>query len=220
MFSAPTDGAWGARAEANAGFTLDSFDPTLCTDDIDDVHIPQISDDGGSQGEWDPNQATSSPPFLHQQPPHGLFSPIISSLRTALADTQESASEDGNRWCRHPIRVGDKIWRECKCGKRRGNGWCCKNQPWEHAFCALVSRVPSLAHPSISSPAGASAPSGVSGPAGSSAPDGMASPLGRSTRLCGNSAADRSSQQVSQNLPSSQVTSTVALSRSQQPGRG
>ncbi|KAA6425180.1 MAG: hypothetical protein FRX49_04675 [Trebouxia sp. A1-2] len=92
--------------------------------------------------------------------------------------------------------VGDKIWRECKCGKRRGNGWCCKNQPWEHAFCALVSRVPSLAHPSISSPAGASAPSGVSGPAGSSAPDGVAGPLGRSTRLCGNSAADRSSQQV------------------------
>lgn len=93
-------------------------------------------------------------------------------------------------------RIGDKIWRECKCGKRRGNGWCCKNQPWEHAFCALVSRVPSLAHPSISSPAGASAPSGVSGPAGSSAPDGVAGPLGRSTRLCGNSAADRSSQQV------------------------
>ena len=72
----------------DAGFTLDSFDLTLCTDDIDDVHVPQISDDAGSQGEWDPNQATSSPPFLRQHPPYGLSSPITSSLRTALADTQ------------------------------------------------------------------------------------------------------------------------------------
>lgn len=34
-----------------AGFTVDSTDPTLCTDEIDDIHIPQISDDAGSEGE-------------------------------------------------------------------------------------------------------------------------------------------------------------------------
>ena len=104
-------------------------------------------------------------------------------------------------------RIGDKIWRECKCDKRKGNGWCCKNQPWEHAYCALVSRAPSLAHPPISSPAGANAPSGVSAPAGPRAPAGVnamspsasavAVQIGNSTHLCGNTAAaDRSSQQL------------------------
>ncbi len=105
-------------------------------------------------------------------------------------------------------RVGDKIWHECKCGKRKGNGWCCKNQPWEHAYCALVSRVPSPAHLPISSPAGANAPSGVSAPTGSNAPAdvtasmspsgpaGLAAPKGPSIHLCGNAVADGSSQQV------------------------
>ncbi len=96
--------------------------------------------------------------------------------------------------CGH--RVGDKIWHECKCGQRKGNGWCCKNQPWEHAYCALVSRVPSLAHHPTSSPAGANAPSGVSAPAGPSAPAGVAAPVVPSTHLCGNAVADGSSQQV------------------------
>lgn len=105
-------------------------------------------------------------------------------------------------------RVSDKIWHECKCGKRKGNGWCCKNQPWEHAYCALVSRVPSLAHSPVSSPAGANAPSGVSAPAGPnapagvtasmspSAPAGVAAPIGPSTHFCGNTAADQCTQQV------------------------
>ena len=105
-------------------------------------------------------------------------------------------------------RIGDKIWHECKCDKRKGNGWCCKNQPWEHAYCALVSGAPSLAHPSISSPAGTNAPVGVSAPAGSnapagviasfspSAPAGVAALPGPRTHLCGNTAADQCSQQV------------------------
>jgi hypothetical protein len=105
-------------------------------------------------------------------------------------------------------RVGDKIWHECKCGKRKGNGWCCKNQPWEHAYCALVSRVPSPAHPPTSSPAGANAPSGISAPIGSRAPAGVIASMSPSapgdvtvsmspsTHLCGNAAADGSSQQV------------------------
>ncbi len=105
-------------------------------------------------------------------------------------------------------RLGDKIWRECKCGKRKANGWCCKNQPWEHAYCALVSRMPSPAHPLMSSSAGANAPSGVSAPAGPSgpagviasmspsAPAGVPAPLDPSIHFCGNAAADGSSQQV------------------------
>lgn len=105
-------------------------------------------------------------------------------------------------------RVGDKIWHECKCGKRKGNGWCCKNQPWEHAYCALVSRVPSPAYPPISSPAGTNAHIGVSAPACPSAPAGVAASMSPSapgdvtvsispsTHLCGNAAADGSSQQV------------------------
>ena len=68
--------------------------------------------------------------------------------------------------------------------------------------------MPSLAHSPIRSPGGANAPSGVSAPAGPSAPAGViasmspsapagvAALLGPSTHLRGNTAADRSSQQV------------------------
>ena len=71
-----------------AAFTGDSLDPTLCTDDIDDVHIPQISGDAGSQGEWDPNQATSFRPRPAQQIFYPQSSPVTESLRTVMAGTQ------------------------------------------------------------------------------------------------------------------------------------
>lgn len=76
----------------DAGFTVDSADPTLCTDEIDDVHVPQISDDAGSEGEWDPHQATSSRLPSVRQPPYGLSSPLTSSLRTVMADTQVNSA--------------------------------------------------------------------------------------------------------------------------------
>ena len=68
----------------------DSMDTTLCTDELDDVHIPQISEDAGSQADWDPNQATSSRPQGAQMLAYGLSSPITGSLRTVMADTQAS----------------------------------------------------------------------------------------------------------------------------------
>ncbi|KAL3160641.1 hypothetical protein ABBQ32_010564 [Trebouxia sp. C0010 RCD-2024] len=71
------------------------MDTTLCTDEIDDVHIPQLSDDAGSQGEWDPHQATSSRPAAAVASPRVLSSPITDSLRTAMADTQGSFCDDG-----------------------------------------------------------------------------------------------------------------------------
>ena len=64
------------------------MDTTLCTDEIDDVHIPQFSDDAGSQGEWDPHQATSSRPAAAVASPRVLSSPITDSLRTTMVDTQ------------------------------------------------------------------------------------------------------------------------------------
>lgn len=64
------------------------MDTTLCTDEIDDVHIPQFSDDAGSQGEWDPHQATSSGPVAALASARMLPSPIADSLRSAMADTQ------------------------------------------------------------------------------------------------------------------------------------
>lgn len=73
------------------GFQGDSLDVTLGTDDIDDVHIPQfIADDAGSQGEWDPNQATSSRAMAAVPSSFTLSTPITDSLRTVTADTQVS----------------------------------------------------------------------------------------------------------------------------------
>ena len=46
-----------------------SSNPTLCTDDIDTVHMPVFScDDVGSQGEWDPDQANSPEPASKTSP--------------------------------------------------------------------------------------------------------------------------------------------------------
>ena len=77
------------------GFFGDSMDTTLCTDEIDDVHVPQLSDDAGSQGEWDPLQASSSRPAAAVQCPLSLSSPIAESLRTPVADTQVRLVESG-----------------------------------------------------------------------------------------------------------------------------
>ncbi|KAL3139420.1 hypothetical protein ABBQ38_003751 [Trebouxia sp. C0009 RCD-2024] len=70
------------------------MDTTLCTDEIDDVHSPQFSDDAGSQGEWDPHQATSSRPAAAVASPRELSSQITESPRTAMADTQGSYCDD------------------------------------------------------------------------------------------------------------------------------
>ena len=78
------------------GFHGDSLDITLCTDEIDDVHIPQFSDDAGSQGEWDPNQATSNRPQAAVPSPFMLSSPITASLRNAIVDSQVKAHVNGN----------------------------------------------------------------------------------------------------------------------------
>lgn len=40
-----------------------SSSATLCTDDVDTVHMPVVSRDGiDSQGDWDPDHATSREP--------------------------------------------------------------------------------------------------------------------------------------------------------------
>ena len=75
------------------GFLGDSMDTTLCTDEIDDVHVPQLSDEAGSQGEWDPLQASSSRLAAAVQYPLGLSSPTAESLRTPVADTQVRLAE-------------------------------------------------------------------------------------------------------------------------------
>ena len=84
----------------SVGFLGDSLDVTLCTDEIDDVHIPQFSDDAGSQGEWDPNHATSSRPTAAVPSPFTPSSPITDSLRTANADTQVKALVNDSGICR------------------------------------------------------------------------------------------------------------------------
>ena len=94
--------------QCSVGLLGDSLDITLCTDEIDDVHIPQFSDDAGSQGEWDPNHATSSRPTAAVPSPFTLSSPITDSLRTANADTQVKALVNDSRIC------NDRYVSKCK----------------------------------------------------------------------------------------------------------
>lgn len=94
----------------NVDFHGDSLDITLCTDEIDDVHIPQFSDDAGSQGEWDPNQATSNRPTAAVSPPFTLSSPITDSIRTAHADTQVR--------CSHTFTTAALAMITCSCKLR------------------------------------------------------------------------------------------------------
>lgn len=64
------------------------------------------------------------------------------------------------------FRVGDKIWRHCICGRSGVSGYCCQQQPWQHAYCALVNRgsPPWLAD--VTSAAGTNACAGTSALAG------------------------------------------------------
>ena len=119
MSSAPVHGSTAPRTESLAGIPVYGFpaadasvshgpqhfviriiaagllgrsrsnDLTLCTDDIDDIHLPELSGCVGSQGEWDPNQATSRA-SLREPCPWDPSSPITGSLQTVLADTQAS----------------------------------------------------------------------------------------------------------------------------------
>ena len=67
--------------------------------------------------------------------------------------------------------LGDKIWRQCICGTKKVQGYCCPHQPWEHAYCAVVNRggLPPLL-------TNASAPARLRPPVNSTAPDAVTSP--------------------------------------------
>lgn len=65
-----------------------SSSATLCTDDIDTVHMPVVSRDGmDSQGDWDPDHATSREPASDVSSAH-LGSGEVKILRDHAFGTQ------------------------------------------------------------------------------------------------------------------------------------
>lgn len=69
-----------------------SSSATLCTDDIDTVHMPVVSRDGiDSQGDWDPDHATSREPASDASSAH-LGSGEVKILGDPDFGTQESCS--------------------------------------------------------------------------------------------------------------------------------